>query len=183
LMQTENLLEFEDYALEQGSYRAKVIETSKLVIDDRVRLKCQVPICQDYNNHLMCPPHTLSVKKFSSLCGQYERAILIQVKSEGFDKSACLEAEKQLHLIINKVESMALSKGLYLSTGFIGSSCKLCDECVGYHSHVPCRRPFEARPSIEGMGVDVLKTAAQAGIGFSLAKSDDVIYCGLILLG
>ena len=172
----------EKFALDQGAYRAKLIKTSDVVVDDRVRLKCNVPVCQDFNNHLLCPPNTISVKKFKSLVSQYSMALIIQVKSHGFEEKELIAAEKDLHSIINKTEGRALTEGNYLATGFIASSCKLCPECVGYHSKQPCRHPYQARPSIESMGVDIFKTCANAGMEFSLGLSPEVVYSGLLLL-
>jgi len=172
----------EEFALEEGAHQAKVIKASGVVIDDRVRLKCQVPVCKDFNNHLLCPPNTLPVEKFKSLCSQYYAALIVQVKSQGFEESDLIAAEKKLHSIINKTEGRALTEGNYLASGFIASSCKLCPECAGFHSNLPCRRPFEARPSIESMGVDIYKTCLNAGIGFSLGLSSEVVFSGLVLL-
>ena len=173
---------FEKAAVDEGAFLAKLIKADDVVIDDRVRLKCQVPICTDFNKHLMCPPNTLTVKTFRSLCSQYSMALLVQVKSQGFAEINLLEAEKKLHSVINKVEGRALAEGNYLASGFIASSCKLCPECVGYHSKQPCRRPYEARPSIESMGVDIYKTSINAGVGFGLGLSTEVVFSGLLLL-
>ena len=178
----EKLRDLEEYAQELGAYRAKLLAAADVVIDDRVRLKCHVPVCEDYNRHLLCPPHTIPVEKFKSLCSQYAAALLVQVKSSGYDKADLVAAEKDLHSVINKVEGRALTKGNYLATGYIASSCKLCPECVGYHSGEPCRHPYQARPSIESMGVDIFKTAENAGMGFNLGLSSEVVYCGLVLL-
>lgn len=182
LANLEQYRELEDFALAEGAYRAKLISADGVVIDDRVRLKCQVPVCKDFNRHLMCPPHTISVEHFKSLCTQYSTALLIQVKSQGCEEKNLIEAERKLHAIVNKTEGRALAKGSYLATGFIASSCKLCPECVGYHSKHPCRRPYEARPSIEAMGVDIFRTAQNAELGFDLGMSAEVVYSGLLLL-
>ncbi|KNZ69386.1 hypothetical protein Tfer_2024 [Thermincola ferriacetica] len=181
-MQAERYKSLEDYALEQGAFRAKFIPAGQVVIDERVRLKCQVPVCRDYNKHLMCPPHNYSVEHFKSLCTRYSSALLVQVRSEGFEPNQLTEAEIKLHLIINKVEGKALTDGYYLAAGFIASSCKLCPECVGYHSGEPCRHPYEARPSIESMGVDIFKTSKNAGLDFQFGLSTEVIYTGLLLI-
>lgn len=172
----------EEFAREQGAYRAKVIDTGQLVIDNRVRLKCQVPVCPDFNRHLMCPPNSMPVEEFRSLCSQYSAALIVQVKSDGFEDKQLVEAEKMLHSIINKTEGRALSEGSYLAAGFIASSCKLCPECVGINSGEPCRHPYQARPSIESMGVDIFKTANNAGMDFKLGLSPEVVYSGLLLL-
>lgn len=178
----ERFQELENYAVEAGAFRAKLIGTGRIVIDDRVRLKCQVPVCADYNRHLMCPPNSLPVERFRSLCSQYSAALIIQVKSCGFEEKELVEAEKKLHRIVNKTEGRALSAGSYLAAGFIASSCKLCAECVGCHSKLPCKHPYQARPSIESVGVDIYKTAQNAGLDFQLGLSEEVCYSGLILL-
>lgn len=175
--------EVESFALEQGAYKAKLVESSAVVIDDRVRLKCYVPICEHYDQHLLCPPHTLEVEKFRQLCDQYNKALIVQVKSAGIEQEQLLEAEKKLHLMINQVERKAMSEGNYLAAGFIASSCKLCPTCVGFHAKLPCRHPFEARSSIEAMGVDIFKTCEKAGIGFQLGISTEVVFAGLVLIG
>ena len=172
----------EAFALEQGACRAKLIDAAEVVIDDRVRLKCQVPVCKDFNRHLMCPPHTIPVNEFRNLCSLYPAALIVQVSSNGSKENDLIEAERKLHTIINKTEGRALTEGHYLATGFIASSCKLCPECVGYHARQPCRRPYEARPSIESMGVDIYKTSQNAGIGFQLGLSAEVVFSGLLLL-
>ncbi len=178
----EHYRDLEQFAIDEGATRAKVIEAKEVVIDDRVRLKCQVPVCADYNQHLLCPPHTDSVEHFRSLVARYSTALVVQVKSQGFEERELIEAEKKLHGIINKTEGRALAKGYYLAAGFIASSCKLCPKCVGYHSKLPCRHPYQARPSIESMGVDIYKTALNAGLGFELGLSPEVVYCGLLLV-
>lgn len=182
LIHPEHYKQFETFALEQGAFRAKIIQTADITVDERVRLKCQVPVCKDFNNHLMCPPHNISVDKFKFLCSQYSAALIIQVNSAGCKEKQLLDAEKQLHSIINKVEGRALTEGYYLAAGFIASSCKLCPECVGYHSKLPCRHPYEARPSIESTGVDIFKTSQSVGLGFDLGLSSEVVFSGLLLL-
>lgn len=172
----------ESFALEQGAYQARQVDSSAIVIDDRVRLKCFVPICEYYNQHLLCPPHTLGEEKFRQLCAQYHRALIVQVQSEGSGPEQLLEAEKELHRIINQVEHKALMEGHYLAAGFIASSCKLCPECVGIHAKLPCRHPYEARSSIEAMGVDIFQTCANAGLGFRLGISPEVVFAGLVLI-
>jgi hypothetical protein len=41
---------------QQGASAVKLIHVSEIVIDERVRLKCQIPLCDSYNKNLMCPP-------------------------------------------------------------------------------------------------------------------------------
>jgi predicted metal-binding protein len=66
--------------------------------------------------------------------------------------------------------------------GLIGGVCMLCHECAGVGPGKACRRPYEARPSLEGVGIDVIKTAAQAGLPFELPPKEEIVWSGLILI-
>jgi predicted metal-binding protein len=92
-------------------------------------------------------------------------------------------ARKRLHEIVHKVESAAFDKGYTFATGFIAGSCRLCAECVTPDSVEPCRYPFQARPSMEAMGIDVTQTAVNAGMPFDTPPKERVVFNGLILVG
>jgi predicted metal-binding protein len=51
-----NINQLRDEAIQLGATMAKIIPVSSIVIDERVRLKCLVPLCDKYNQNLMCPP-------------------------------------------------------------------------------------------------------------------------------
>jgi predicted metal-binding protein len=46
----------------------------------------------------------------------------------------------------------------------------------------PCRHPFKARPSAEAVGVDVVATAAAAGLTIEFPAGDDPRWTGLLLV-
>lgn len=182
-----------------GATSAKPIPANKVVLDERVRLKCVAPRCENYDRHLLCPPNLMSVGEFRRIVGLYRRAIVIQLESD-FDsldrsmsglngdltrkvnrKAASLGWERRLHEIVNGVERLAFKKGFYLAAGLIGSHCSLCDECVG-HGGEPCRRPYEARPSMQAMGIDVLKTCRNAGLTIAFSSKEKVKWTGIVLL-
>jgi predicted metal-binding protein len=107
---------------------------------------------------------------------------MIQVKSAGADKESLFKAERDVQLILGKMEGKALGLGWYFAAGLGAACCRMCTECVGARSGLPCRNPGQARPSAEAMGIDVIKTAEKAGIPFSLNNPDEVIYSGILLL-
>ena len=88
----------------------------------------------------------------------------------------------KLHRLVNKIETTAFKNGYYLAAGFIGGECNLCRECVSPKSAKPCRHPFEARPSMEAMGIDVIRTCRKAGMPVSLSSREKVRWTGLVLL-
>lgn len=189
-------------ARQLGASNAVAFEASDVVVDPRVVLKCQVPICHRYGNNLMCPPYVMAVSEFQEVLSKYTHAVLIQVEialpeqlTQVIDQEADLASlSKNSHYrqswshvsrefceLIGKVEAAAFSLGYRLAAG-LGAPCLLCDECVTSQPGEPCRHPFQARPSMEAVGIDVLKTAERAGVASSMPVEDSVVVHGLILV-
>ena len=194
-------------AKEMGATKAVSFDAKKVAVDERVRVKCCIPICDDYGINLMCPPNVMGVNEFRTILSKYEYAILVQIESpipaemkkeieKGDDLSTLFGTEGfpelygksfnpnklKLHRIVNKVEAKAFSMGYRFSAGFIAGSCRLCARCVTVDSDKPCRHPFMARPSMEAMGIDVFQTAMNAGLPFDIPPKKSVILNGLVLI-
>ncbi|MBA7691903.1 hypothetical protein ES703_100459 [subsurface metagenome] len=191
-----------------GVSNAIAFDAKDVVVDERASLKCQVPLCDDYGVSLMCPPNVMPVADFVRILSKYRIAILLQVscpippdmlqliESEpgnvanlyqnkafiaSYNKSFT-RAKKKLHEIVHRAESAAFSMSYLFATGFIGGSCRLCTECVTPGSNEPCRHPFQARPSMEAMGINVAQTAINAGLPFDMPPKETTIWNGLILV-
>ncbi len=187
-------------AMSLGACEAKIMDAKDIVVDKRVRLKCTIPICSDYNRHMMCPPNLMPVDEFADIVSLYKKALIVQIEADvdSSDKSSAPlskelcnrlemetktnEWETKLHRLINKVEADAFKEGFYLAAGLIGGSCSLCQECVDPRSGKPCRHPFEARPSMEAMGVDVVRTCKNVGLPLHLSSDMRIRWTGLVLL-
>jgi predicted metal-binding protein len=173
---------------ERGASSALLIDISNIVIDERVRLKCQVPLCGSYRNNLMCPPYVPSVTEFHDALKLYSSAIILQVTAELKNSRTDIQSEeifspaKKLHELVNFAEKKAFSEGYRFATGFIGGCCRLCDECVAIHGGKQCRFPFKARPSMEAVGIDVITTAEKVGLPISFPIINKVTWMGLILI-
>jgi len=201
-----NLKALCELAKKSGATRAAFFDARKVVVDERVRLKCQVPVCDDYGRNLMCPPNVMSVQEFRNALAKYAHAILIQLeapmpadvkkeirsadnvaavyKSDKFQasyKKYFTPAKLKLHRIVNQVESQAFTLGYRFAVGFIAGSCRLCPECAAISSE-PCRHPFLSRPSMEAMSIDALRTAENAGLPFHIPLKDKIVWNGLILV-
>jgi predicted metal-binding protein len=197
--QEERFRQLVELALGAGAKAAKVISTEMVVVDERVRLKCEVPRCAKYNQYLTCPPHVMSVATFSRILVHYKWGLLVQVEAEDIDsrdKSAgriagfVLKENLRRHYpyqlkllnIVEMVEAAAFKKGMRFAAGFTGGECVLCERCVDNRLSDACRHPFRARPAIEGVGIDVFRTAQNAGLPIHLSSSDNVLWTGFILL-
>jgi predicted metal-binding protein len=169
----------------QGASRGKVIGIKDIVVDERVRLKCLVPLCDSYNRNLMCPPRLPAVALFRNALVRFSRAILIQVSAEIENPEDAYLHAKTLHGLVNQGEKEAFEAGFRFAAGLIGGCCRLCETCVAADPRTagtPCRFPFKARPSMEAMGIDVIATTESAGWTSKFPVTDHVTWTGLILI-
>jgi len=188
-----------EVALRAGATAARIIPSNWVVIDERVRLKCEVPRCAGYGQYLTCPPYVMSVEAFSKIRSSYKWGLLVQVEAKDIDSTdkdkgrinrTILKENRKLHRsfklklleIVEAVESAAFKKGMRFAAGLVGGSCVLCERCVDDKSSQVCRHPFRARPPMEAVGIDVVKTAQNAGLPIHLSSSKNVVWTGLILL-
>lgn len=172
----------------QGASAVKAVAISDVVVDERVRLKCQIPICDSYGKNLMCPPHVPSVAVFRDALAQYDKAILIQMKAAlphsiaNGPSADVYDPAKKLHAMVNLAEKWAFDGHFRFATGLIGGCCRLCDECVVVKNGRFCRHPFKARPSMEAMGIDVVKTVINARLSTHFPIVNEVTWTGILLI-
>lgn len=196
---TESLDDFVEIAIKAGAKAARIVPSKVVEVDERARLKCEVPRCAGYGQYLTCPPHAMAVEDFSRVLSQYKWCLLVQVeavdidstdKSKGGIDRTVLKESRELHHpyrrklleVVETVEAEAFKKGMRFATGFVGGSCVLCKKCVEDKFSDACRYPFRARPAMEGVGIDVFKTAQNAGLPIHLSSSKNVLWTGLVLL-
>lgn len=190
-----------------GATSAVSFSARGVAVDERVRLKCRIPLCDDYGLNLMCPPNVISTKEFKEILAKYNHAVLIQMEMrmpaevkveirKANDVAALykdprfLDSYKKyftplklkLHRIVSKIEARAFLQGYRFAVGFTAGSCKLCPKCVAADSSDPCRNPFRARPSMEAMGIDAYQTAKNAGLPFDIPAEDKIVWNGLVLV-
>ncbi len=167
----------------KGASEAKLIKACDIVVDERVRLKCQAPLCDSFGRNLLCPPYLPAVAQFREALARYEDAVLVQVRAKLAEtKGDPFLPAVRLHEIINMGEKFAFESGSRFALGLIGGCCRLCESCVAVDSGRACRHPFKARPSMEAMGIDVQATAEKAGLPFEFPVREYVTWTGLILL-
>jgi predicted metal-binding protein len=172
----------------EGASTALSLPVSHVIVDERVRLKCQVPLCDSFHKNLMCPPFAMSVEEFRKVLACYKEAILLQtegvidVPTNGKPNRDVFVPAGRLHDLVNLGEREAFRSGFRFAAGLIGGCCRLCEACVAIDNSRICRFPFRARPSMEAMGIDVVATLEQSGLTLTFPVRDRVTWTGLILL-
>jgi len=190
-------------ARQLGASAAAPIPAAAVVVDERVRLKCRVPLCAHYGHDLMCPPNVMEPDETSAVLRRYGDALVVQGDipvtqgdvdavcgglpyAEAHDHRAGLTAlrdsQNDFAALMTALETDAFKMGYRYAAAFSGGDCVLCEECVGAGSGEPCRHPFAARPSMEAVGIDVVATAAAAGLTIQLPAEDHPRWTGLLLI-
>lgn len=170
----QDLERFRLKAIEFGASMAKIIPAEWVQIDERVRLKCSIPLCPHYDRSVFCPPHTPSPDLMRKSLARYRHAILFAldvVPAEDFSdrsiqRKAGADWAKKTFEIVGRIETLAFGNGYYLAMGFGQASCQkaLCgqERCLVLGGGV-CPYPLKARPSMEAVGMDVYGLVTQAG--------------------
>lgn len=194
-------------ALEKGAADAKIIPANKVVVEDRVVLKCKVG-CNHYGKTLACPPYTPSAEEFRKIVCEYSYAMFMkftsnaQAEPEVYNKLMVAETDptvpkdikekaakfwqdwkddkrKMLQIVVD-LEKAAMNKGYTLAISFVSGHCQLCEKC-NTDTKI-CAYPNLARWSEDAVGVNVRKTAANAGIEFSFPFAKNPESFALLLI-
>jgi predicted metal-binding protein len=194
-------------ALEGGALEAQIVPASMIVVEDRVVLKCRIG-CTHYGQTLACPPYTPSAAEFRKIVSEYGYALLIKFASSAeadhevlrnlskaeSDVSipeairekvrafwAAWKADRRVALeTLVSLEKAALKEGFPLAVSFVSGFCQLCEKCnTGTRI---CVHPELARWSTEAIGVNVQKTAKNAGIDVTFQIKKNPVSFGLLLI-
>jgi predicted metal-binding protein len=177
----------EKFALDLGVASAKIIPAENVAIEDRVRLKCMV--CPYYGKNQKCPPYTPSIAEFRKMVNDYSTAMILKLKPPEISEetikygqkigeesrlwnqdlnnlSPGIQADisniyKTMLTDLLEMERTAFNQGYAFAMAFFGGRCLLCKKC---NLDNGCQNALMARFSAEAMGINVLKTAKNAGM-------------------
>ena len=169
----KDLGRYREEALRLGASDAKVIPASQAVFDERVGLKCRVPLCFGFGTSANCPPHAVRPEALREAVRKYRYALLFKLEVPApviaRNRETILEragAYKKVFELTSALESAAFYDGHYLAAGFAAGSCKstYCHklECAVLRGE-RCLSELWSRPSMEAVGMDVYRMAASVG--------------------
>ena len=179
-------------ALERGAVDAKIITADKIVVENRIVLKCKVG-CTHYGKNLTCPPYTPTAEEFRKSVREYSYALFMKFRShakadaklakhlskaetdptipQGIKEkvqrfwAAWQDDKLKMLSVVLDLEKAAMSKGYPLAIGLVSGHCQLCEKCTLDIN--TCVYHTKVRYSEEGVGVNVQATAKNAGIQFT----------------
>lgn len=186
--------DLEKMILEMGYPEVKIIPADNVIVEDRVRLKCMVgcphygqglrcppytpsidefrKMVGDYSFAMVIKikPQEISEEVIAKykLEKDEEEPVKLRDQYEDVDKmsssvwSDFANYYKKSLLDLLDLESAAFSLGYTFATVFFAGRCMLCEKC-NVKAGI-CRNPIISRFSAEAMGINLLKTAKNAGM-------------------
>jgi predicted metal-binding protein len=149
--------------IEMGMDGAKMIDPRSIVTAEWVRMKCQFG-CRSFGMRHCCPPYTPTPDVTRKVIDSYHKALLLyKMLREGDDRKAFNDTIVHLEIEI-------FLDGYYKAWSMGSGPCRLCKEC---DLTVPCKFGYIARPSMEGCGIDVFKTARDNGFRIEVVRTHD----------
>jgi predicted metal-binding protein len=189
-----------------GALEAEIVSPNKVVVEDRVLLKCKAG-CDSYGRKFVCPPFTPTPDEFRKMLKEYETVLIVK-----FPADAEAEEDVGRNLLKNRwspdtppdlrdrtkkfldvwsgdkrrtllamleLEKAAFNRGYTLAFALTAGSCALCEKC---NIEGTCTHPTMARFSEHGLGVNVKKTLKNVGMSvkFPFEKHPEGI--GMLLI-
>ena len=181
-----------DFLLEEakklGAREAKIIGSNKVVVEDRVLLKCRTG-CDSYGKKFVCPPFTPTPDEFRKMLREYRKVLIVKFPAEAeaeedvgrsLQKNQCSPAippdlrertkefwdlwggdKRRILLAMLDLEKTAFNRGYTLAASLTAGSCTLCVKC---NMEATCTHPTMARYPEHALGVNVKKTLKNAGM-------------------
>lgn len=196
-----------DAALAAGAVAAKVIPADKITVEDRVRLKCSAG-CPSYGKSLGCPPFSITPAEFRACLGDYRSALIVKFRSAAvfgdairlcylrsrYDPGAAPEQKesaerfrreiaehnRQLNRIMLELERTAFNAGYPFAVATACGTCGLCESCNTANG--TCNHPTLRRFAPEALGINVIRTAEDAGMPIRFPAPDNPERVAIVLL-
>jgi len=195
-----------DEAKRLGAVEAKTINSEKVVVEDRVLLKCRTG-CDSYGKRFVCPPYTPTPDEFRKMLREYRKVLIAKFPAgaeaeedvgrslhknqySAETPSALRERtkdfwnawgsdKKRILLAMLDLEKAAFNRGYTLAVSLTAGSCSLCAKC---DMEASCSHPTMARYPEHGLGVNVKKTLKNAGISITFPFERHPEGIGMLLI-
>jgi len=159
-MMLDDRNELEAVFEKRGYTDFKWIDPEDIVTSQWVRMKCMFG-CPEYGRNSSCPPNTLSVSECRQFLDEYNDAVVFHFQ-EAFDEPEERHAwSREVNQRLLKLERQVFLLGYQKAYLLAMDACSICDDCTGVKEE--CKSPKLARPTPEGMAIDVFATVRQHG--------------------
>jgi len=139
----------------------KWIAPGKIVVSQWVRMKCMYG-CGGYGQVATCPPNLPSVSECERFFREYSDAVIFHFEKKVKKPEDRHAWTRKVNAKLSKLEREVFLSGYERAFLLFMDTCRICGECPA-GSKEECKEPRLARPSPEGMAVDVYATVRQVG--------------------
>jgi predicted metal-binding protein len=189
-----------------GALEAKVVPSDKIVVEDRVLLKCKTG-CDSYGHKFICPPFTPTPDEFRKILKEYRKVLIVKFPTEaqaGEDVGRSLQRnqrspqtpaglrertnkfwemwsgdKRRILLAMLQLEKDAFNRGYTLALSLTAGSCTLCAKC---NMEATCSHPTMARYPEHALGVNVKKTLKNVGLSIKFPFVSHPEGIGMLLI-
>ena len=155
------------------------IDVKDLTFSWEMHKYCERNACGKYNTNWMCPPGIGDLKPLISRYKSFQKGYLFNLVIPLSDAFNYEEMEQGRKVMEAKLKTLRKTlKTLPFAIIGVGS-CSICPSCT--YPDNPCRKPEEATPSMEAVGIDVYQLASKAGLKYYHGPST-VTYFAMVLL-
>ena len=148
----------------------KWIEPSQIITAQWVRMKCMFG-CNGYGRCAACPPNTPSLDECERFFNEYQDAIILHFTGTMDQPEERHNWSKKINAKLVQLEREVFLAGCERAFLLFMDSCCFCKECA--ETRETCQEPRMARPSPEGMGMDVYSTVRQFGYSINVRTDFD----------
>ena len=195
-----------DEAKRLGAVEAKIVGSEKVVVEDRVLLKCRTG-CDSYGKRFVCPPLAPTPDEFRNMLKEYRKVLIVKFPADAEAEedvgrsllknqyspetpsalrkgtkdfwNAWGKDKKRILLAMLDLEKEAFNRGYTLAVSLTAGSCTLCAEC---NMELFCSHPTMARYPEHALGVNVKKTLKNAGISITFPFERHPEGVGMLLI-
>ncbi|HVO77035.1 MAG TPA: DUF2284 domain-containing protein [Candidatus Bathyarchaeia archaeon] len=138
----------------------KWIQASDIVVSHWVRMKCMYG-CPTYGKNASCPPNVPPVSECRAFFDEYAAVAVFHFEKRVKNPLDRKPWAKKINQALRKLEREVFLSGYRKAFLLPMDSCKLCAACAG--TRELCKIPKSARPTPEGLAVDVFATVRTCG--------------------
>jgi predicted metal-binding protein len=136
------------------------IEPSEIITAQWVRMKCEFG-CHHYGTCAVCPPNVPSLADCVRFFSEYSQALLLKFSGTVEKPEDRHDWTRKINGGLLNLERAVFLAGYHKAFVLFVDPCNFCEACVPTKND--SEHPKNARPSPEGLGVDVFATARKAG--------------------
>lgn len=160
--------QLEDIFHEHGFDEFRWLAAADIAVAQWVRMKC-IYGCDEFGKNVACPPNNPPVLECERFIREYSQAAIFRFVKAVPNREERRKWSREVNQRLLDLERAVFIRGHHKAFMLLMGSCPLCEECLGQLER--CPHPGAARPTAEGLAVDMFATAR--GVGYPLEVLSD----------